>query len=535
MNSRKVKGAEKAVVKPPRHELLQVAEVVAREKGIEIDEALEAMEAAVQKIAKTKYGADNDIRVGIDRTTGEISVKRVVTVVASIDNEAAEISIDEARAVQADVEVGSEFVEELPPIDFVRSAAQVARQIIVQKVREAERSRQYTEFVERKGEIVSGVVKQVDYGQVIVEVGKTEGVINKNDNIPRQMFKMGDRIKALLVDIQPESSGPMLILSRTNNNFIKKLFEQEVTEVYDGLVKIVAVARDPGSRAKVAVYSADQRVDAVGACVGVRGNRVQSVTSEIHGEKIDIIQWSSDTATYIMNALSLQEIKRVVIDEAAGKIEVIVDDGALSQAIGRRGQNVRLASMLTKWRISVVSQTDDAKKRAVQNATAVNSLVHDLEIDEMMARLLISEGFLSADDIAQSELEDFSDIEGLDEAIAKELRERAIKRVDEQEEKFFNMCQELGIGDDLLTLEGLDVPMFIKLIDAGIRTRDDVADLSNDELVDIVGATFLSLENAGDIIMDARKAWFVEEDVGNAEGKSVEGDFGGSSGSGTDR
>jgi N utilization substance protein A len=518
-----VKVAEKPIVKPPRHELLQVAETVAREKGIEIEEAIAAIELAIQKIAKAKYGADNDIRVGIDRTTGEINVQRVITVVESVENEAAEISVEEARAVQADAEVGNEFTEELPPIDFVRSAAQIARQVIVQKVREAERSHQYTEFVDRQGEIVSGVVKQVDYGQVTVEVGKTEGIIGKGDNIPRQVFKAGERIKALLVDIQPESAGPMLILSRTHNNFIKKLFEQEVTEVYDGLVKIVAVARDPGSRAKVAVYSADQRVDAVGACVGVRGNRVQAVTSEIHGEKIDIIQWSSDTATYIMNALSLQEIKRVVIDEAAGKIDVIVDDGALSQAIGRRGQNVRLASILTKWRISVVSQTDDTKKRSAQSTTAVNSLVHSLEIDEMMARLLISEGFLTVEDIAQSELEDFSDLDGFDEATAEELRQRAIKYVDEQEEKFFNMCKELGIGDDLLTLEGLDIPMFIKLIDAGIRTRDDVADLSNDELVEIVGSTFLSLESAGDIVMDARKSWFAQEDEDEDEGEDKKG------------
>jgi N utilization substance protein A len=514
--SRKIKVVEKTVVKQPRHELLQVADSVAAEKGLDITEVLSAMEGAIQRTAKIKYGADHNIRAIIDRETGEIKVLRVVTVVDVVENEATEISLEEAKTVQPDAELGCEFTEDLPQFDFGRSAAQGARQVIVQKIREAEREHQYVEFVERKGEIVSGIIKQVDYAQTIVDIGGTDGVIKKENNIPRQTFRIGDRIKALLIDIHPESAGPMLILSRTHNDFIKKLLEQEVTEVYDGTIKIMAVARDSGSRAKVAVYSADQRIDAVGSCVGVRGSRIQAVISELQGEKIDVIPWSSDAATYVMNALSLQEIKRVVIDEDSGEIMVVVADESLSQAIGRRGQNVRLASMLTKWRISVSSETDDAAKRAIENSTRATALINTLEIDEIMAQLLIAEGFVSVEDIAQSDLEEFTSIEGFDEDTAKELQHRAIKFVEEQEEKFFNMCKDLGVGDDLLTLEGLDIQMFMKLIDSGIRTREDIADLSSDELLDIVGKNLLSLDAAGKIVMDARKSWFekASSDVG---------------------
>lgn len=511
MTSRKIRVSDKKAVKQPRHELLQVAEAVAREKGIEVSEALTAMEFAIQKAAKAKYGFDHNIRASIDDTTGEISIFRIITVVEEVENEASEISLEDARIDHPDVELDYEFVEELPPLEFGRGAAQSARQTIVQKIREAEREHQYSEFLDRKGEIVSGIVKQVDYNQVIVDIGKTEGVLRKEENIPRQTFRVGDRIKAILIDIKPESSGPMLILSRTSSQFIVKLFEQEVTEVYDGIIKIMSVARDPGSRSKMSVYSPDNRVDPVGSCVGVRGSRVQSIMNELQGEKIDILPWSSDQATYIMSALSLQEARRVVIDEEAGKVDVIVDDEHLSQAIGRRGQNVRLASMLTNWKISVVSESEDSAKRLLENSAKVKSLVDNLKVDEIMAQLLISEGFASIEDIAQSDLEDFASIEGFDEETSKELRQRAIDFIDAQEEKFFKMCEELGISDDLLTLEGLDIPMFIKLIDAGIRTRDDIADLSNDELIDIVGIENLSNDEANEIIMSARESWFNDE------------------------
>lgn len=508
MTSRKIKVTEKSSVKQPRHELLQVAEVVAREKNIEKDEVLFAMECAIQKAAKAKYGYDHNIRVTIDKTTGEIGLQRVVTVVETVENEMSEISLSAAKDFRQDAELGFEFTEELPPFDFGRGAVQGSRQVIQQKIREVEREHLYTEFISRKGEIVNGIVKNVDYNQVIIDVGRTEGVLKKGDNIPRQIFRLGDRVKAILIDIKPDASGPMLILSRTHNDFIKKLFEQEVTEVYDGMVKVMSVARDAGSRSKVAVYSADNRLDPVGACVGVKGSRVQAVMAELYGEKVDVLAWSPDPATYVMNALSLPEIKRVVIDEEKEVIQVIVAEELLSQAIGRRGQNVRLASLLTKWKITVISDEEDTARRNIEKATKVKALVNDLCIDDIMAQLLISEGFSSIDDIAQSELDEFLDIEGFDENIAKELRERAIAFVGAQESLLFEKCKELEVQDDLLTLPDVDVSMFLKLLDAGIRNKDDVGDLSRDELIDIIGKDLLTELLADSIILAARESWF---------------------------
>lgn len=513
MVSRKIKAADKSVTKQPRHELIQVVEAVAREKNIETSEAFYALECAIQKAAKAKYGQDHNIRVTIDQATGEFSVYRVVTVVDVVENPVSEVLLEDARATQPDAEIGFEFTEKLPLFDFGRSAVQGARQIIVQKIREAEREHQYGEFVERKGEILSGIVKHVDYNQVIVDIGGTEGVLQKEDNIPRQTFHIGDRVKALLIDIRPESHGPMLILSRAHNAFITKLFEQEVTEVYDGLVQIMSVARDPGSRAKIAVYSSDNRVDPVGACVGVRGSRVQAVMAELQGEKIDVVLWAADPATYVMNALSLQEVKRMVLDEEEEKIEVVLDNDALSQAIGRRGQNVRLASLLTGWKIAVVSQEDDSARRAIETAARMKTFTENLAVDELIAQLLVSEGFTSVEDIAQSPLEDFLAIDGFDEALARQLHERAVAFVEKQEADFFEKCQAQGVHDDLLTLDELDISMFNKLVDAGIKTREDVADLSSEELLDIVGADALPRAKADSIIMQARESWFAKEEA----------------------
>lgn len=520
MTSRKIKAVDKSVIRQPRPELLQVAEVVAREKDIEKEEALVAMESAIQRAAKTKYGLEHNIRAHIDRETGEISTCRVITVVEEVKNSVSEISLEDALMQQPNAEVGFEFTEILPPFDFGRAAAQGARQIIIQKIREAERERQYAEFIGRKGEIVSGIVKHIDYNQIIVDIGRTEGVLKTEDNIPRQVFHIGDRIKALLIDIRPESHGPMLILSRSHNDFLGKLFEQDVTEIYDGLIKIMSIARDPGSRAKMAVYSADNRIDPVGSCVGIRGSRVQAISTELQDEKIDIIPWSSDPATYVMNALSLQEIKRVVIDEEEEKIDVIINDEFLSQAIGRRGQNVRLASLLTGWKIMVVPESEDSARRLAENTARLKSLIDNLEIDEMMAQLLISEGFISVEDIAQSEIEDFTAIEGFNEDLAKELHQRALQFMEEQEQKFFKKCEKFGIQDDLLTLSNLDISMFNKLVDAGIRTRDDVADLSTDELLDILADGTLPRAKADIVIMEARKGWFKDENNEQEEASS---------------
>lgn len=525
MTSRKIKEVvEKPSTRRPRPELLLVAEAVAREKEISQEEALAAMEGAIQRAAKAKYGLGQDIRAHVDRATGEITLTRAITVAEVAEDPLTQISLEEARLRQPGVDVGFEFFETLPPMDFGRAAAMGARQVVIQKVREAERERQYAEFIGRKGEIVSGIVKHVSYGQTVVDIGRTEGVIRAEDSIPRQSFRVGDRIRALLVDIRPEANGPMLILSRTHNDFVAKLFEQEVTEVYDGWVKIMAVARDPGSRTKMAVYSAEERIDPVGICVGVRGSHVQAISAELQDERIDIIPWSSDPATYAMNALSLPEVRRVVIDEEDDKIDVVVADDFLSQAIGRRGQNIRLASLLTGWKLSVISETDDVARRASESTARIKALMDALGIDEMTAQLLISEGFLSVEDIAESEMEDFVALEGLDPKFAKELYQKAVDFAEEQEQRFFQKCEELGIHDDLLTLPHLDVPMFDKLIDAGIRTRDDVADLATDELLDILSDGTLSREKAEAVIMEARKGWFNEDGTArDSSGSAGEG------------
>jgi N utilization substance protein A len=506
----------KAVVRQPLHELIQVAEAVAVEKNLDVEDVFSAMESAVKKIAETKYGAEHDIRASINRESGEISVYKVLTVVETVENELTEISLEKAKEIQPDAELGSEIFETLPPVDFGRTAACEAREIIMYKIKRIEREHQYAEFIGRKGEIVSGIVKQVDQNHTIIDIGRTEGILRKENSIPRQILRVGDRVKALLLDIRPDADGPMLILSRTNSRFITKLFEQEMTEVYDGIIKVVAVARDPGSRAKVAVYAPDQRVDAVGACVGVRGSRVQAVSSELCGEKIDVVLWSQDPATYVINAFAIQEIKRVVIDEEAGRINVVVDDNFLSQAIGRRGQNVRLVSMLTKWRISVLSEAADSEKRLAENSSYANTLMKTLEIDEMMAQLLIAEGFFTIDDVAQAELEDFVSIGGLDDKTALELKQKAERIVTEQEEYFFKMCKELGVNEDILTLDGLDITMLTKLIESGVRTLCDIADLSDDEMVEIVGEELLSKVDAGSIVMESRKSWFVADNANHS-------------------
>jgi N utilization substance protein A len=501
-------AAEDTHSSQPRPELLQVAEAVAIEKNIDKEESLAAMECAIQKAAKTKYGNEQDIRARIDRKTGEIVIEKVLTVVEIVENPLNEISLDDAQKQDPGIVLGGELTELLPPLMFGRAAAHGARQIVIQKIKEAERERQFSEFVERKGEIISGIVKHVDNNRVIVDIGHTEGVLRSEDNIPRQTFNIGDRVKALLVDIRPESLGPMLILSRTHNDFIAKLFEQDVTEIYDGLIKIMAIARDPGSRAKMAVYSPDSRIDPIGACVGVKGSRVNAVMTEINGEKIDIVAWATDPAAYVMNALSLPEFKRVVFDEEEERIDVVVEDEFLSQAIGRRGQNVRLASMLTGWKITVIPETEDANRRMVERATAVKSFIETLEIDDMWAQVLVTEGFFSVESIAETDVHDIISINGFSEEFAQDVHKKATLFVAKQEQIFFDKCERLNIDDDFLALPHLDVSMFSKLIDNNICTISDVADLSTDELFDVIGENVLDRDKAGVVIMTARQKSF---------------------------
>lgn len=508
MVSRKIKPLEQVVNAQPRHELLQVAEIVAREKGIERDEVLEAMEQAIQKAAKSKYGFEHDIRVEIDRTSGDVTIQRVRTVVEVLEDDLKQITLEDAKKLDQTAAIGDALTEVLPPIEFGRVAAQTARQVIVQKVRDAERTRQYAEFKDRVGEIISGLVKRIEFGNVILDLGRAEGVLRREDIIPRETFRTGDRIRVFVAEINPEARNHLIILSRTHPQFMAKLFEQEVPEIYDGVIEIKSVARDPGSRAKIAVYTADPSIDPVGACVGMRGSRVQAVVNELQGEKVDIIPWSSNPATFVVNALAPAEVMKVVIDEEAQRVDVVVAEDQLSLAIGRRGQNVRLASQLTGWNIDMMTEENEANRRAEETANRSQLFIEALDIDEMIAQLLIAEGFTSIEEITQVDLEEFSNIEGFDEEIAQELKNRAILFVEKRDETFIKRCQELGVEKAVFQLNNLTPALLMALAEAKIKTLDDVAELAGDELIDIVGKSNLSTEQANEIIMAARAHWF---------------------------
>src|SRR5208282_382939 len=406
-------------------ELLQVAETVARDKGIDRDEVLVAMEQAVQKAGRSKYGQEYDIRAEIDRKSGEIRLMRFREVADPVENEATQIPLAAAKRLNPEAEVGDFLTDPLPPIDFGRIAAQTAKQVIVQKVRDAERQRQYNEFKNRVGEIVNGLVKRAEFGNVIVDLGRAEAILRRDELLPRESFRQGERVRAYIYDVRQEVRGPQIFLSRTHPPFMAKLFAQEVPEIYDGIIEIRAVARDPGSRAKIAVISNDSGIDPVGACVGMRGSRVQAVVAELQGEKIDIIPWSQDPATFVVNALAPAEVAKVVMDEEQRRIEVVVPDDQLSLAIGRRGQNVRLASQLTGWDIDIMTEAEESDRRTEELKTRSKMFIDALDVDDVIAHLLIAEGFASVEEVAFVPLEDLTGIEGFDEAIAAELQQRA--------------------------------------------------------------------------------------------------------------
>ncbi len=508
MASRKIKPVDTNFVNQPRHELLQVAEIVAREKGIEPEEVIAAMEQALQKAAKAKYGIEHNIHASIDPSTGEMTIHRTRYVVEGEPEEADQLSLAQAKLLDASAEIGDEITDTLPPIEFGRVAAQSARQVIFQKVRDAERARQYTEFKDRCGEIISALVKRVEYGNVIMDLGRAEGVLRRDDQIPRENFRIGDRIRVLITELKPDARGPMISLSRTHPQFMAKLFEQEVPEIYDGIIEIRAVARDPGSRAKIAVHTNDSALDPVGACVGMRGTRVQAVVTELQGEKVDIVPWSANPATFVVNALAPAEILKVVIDEESNRVDVVVAEDQLSLAIGRRGQNVRLASNLTGWNIDIITEADDTTRRAEENSQRVSLFMNALDVDEMIAQLLVSEGFTTVDEVAGVDIAEFASIEGFDEEIAAELQNRAHQYLANRDENIMNACRKAGMEDALLTLEGLKACCFEKLLKNNIKTLDDLAELSGDELLDITGKEPLSLEDANRIIMAARAHWF---------------------------
>jgi N utilization substance protein A len=503
-------------------ELLQVADQVAREKNIDREEVVEAMEQAIQKAGRSKYGHEHDIRATIDRRTGEISLRRLREVAEVIENEITQISLEDAKFEKPDAQIGDFLVEDLPPIDFGRIPAQMAKQVIVQRVRDAERQRQYREYKDRVGEIANGIVKRVEYGNVTVELGRAEAILRRDETLPREHFKNGDRVRAYIYDVREEPRGPQIFLSRTHPQFMAKLFMQEVPEIYDGIITIKSVARDPGSRAKIGVVSKDSSIDPVGACVGMRGSRVQAVVGELQGEKIDIIPWSNDPATFVVNALAPAEVTKVVLDDMSHRIEVVVPDDQLSQAIGRRGQNVRLASMLTGWDIDILTEAEESERRTEETKTRSALFIEALDVDDVIAHLLVAEGFTSVEEIAYTEIEELAQIEGFDEDVAAELRDRALSYLEQRDAALHEQRVALGVTDEVAAVEGLTPTMLVALGEKDVKTLDDLGDLATDELVEIVGAEAMSSEDAERIIMAARAHWFADEETADAAEASAD-------------
>ncbi len=465
-----------------RPELLLVADAVAREKSIDREEVLEAMEQAIQKAGRAKYGHEKDIRATIDRRTGDVRLSRWTELVETVENEETQIPVHIAKKFRPDLNLGQFIVDPLPPIDFGRIAAQTAKQVIVQRVREYERRRQFDEFKDRVGEIINGVVKRTEYGNLMVDLGKSEALLRRDELIPRESFRNGDRVRAYIYDVREEIRGPQIFLSRTHPAFLAKLFAQEVPEIYDGIIEIKAVARDPGSRAKMAVISRDSSIDPVGACVGMRGSRVQAVVQELQGEKIDIIPWSPDSATFIVNALQPAEVVKVVLDEDSNRIEVVVPDDQLSLAIGRRGQNVRLASQLTGWDIDILTEQEESERRQKEFNERTQIFMGALDVDEVVGQLLASEGFRSVEELAYVEPDELAAIEGFDEDTAAEIQQRARDHLARIDAEFDAKRLELGVADELKEINGVTLPMLVKLGENDVKTIEDLAGCATDDL-----------------------------------------------------
>jgi N utilization substance protein A len=508
-----------------RLELLQIADAVAREKVIDRTIVLAAMEDAIQKAARSRYGQETEVRAEINPKTGEIRLSRLLLVVDQIDNDATQILLEDARRKNPAAQIGDWIAETLPPFDFGRIAAQSAKQVIVQKVREAERDRQYDEFKDRVGTIVNGLVKRVEYGNVVVDLGRGEAVVRRDELLPREIFRPGDRIRAYLFDVRREQRGPQVFLSRTHPQFMAKLFEQEVPEIYDGIIEVKAVARDPGSRAKIAVISRDSSIDPVGACVGMRGSRVQAVVGELQGEKIDIIPWSPDVATFIVNALQPAEVSKVVLDEDSERIEVVVPEAQLSLAIGRRGQNVRLASQLTGWDIDILTEAEESERRQKEFVARTQAFMKALNVDEVVGQLLASEGFRTVEEVAYVDLSDIASIEGFDEDTASEIQTRAKNHLAALEAELDEKRRALGVEDAVKEVEGVTTAMLVALGENAVKSVEDLAGCATDDLIGwterkdgevvkmpgFLDAFDLSRDEAEAIIMAARvKAGWIE-------------------------
>ena len=496
----------------PRIELIQVAETVAREKLIDKEDVILAMEDAIQKAARSKYGLERDIRATINRNNGAISIEQYTHVVDKVEDESTQMSLEEALRRDQSLKIGDYHKKILPPFDFGRIAAQSAKQVISQKVRDAERLRQYNQFKDRVGEIILGTVKRFDNFSVTLDIGKAEGVIRKDEMIPREQLKPGDRVRSYILNVSEEIRGPQIFLSRSSNEFLKLLFTQEVPEIYDGIIEVKSVAREPGSRAKISVYSKDNTIDPVGACVGMRGSRVQAVVNELQGEKIEIIPWSEDQVTFVINSLAPAVPSKVIMDEEAGRMEVIVPDDQLSLAIGRRGQNVRLASDLSKWYIDVVSETEESEKRQEEITERTKIFIEALDVDDVIAHLIVAEGYSSIDEIANTSIEELNNIEGFEEELSIELKERAQNYVKLENENVEEKLKSSGIEDKLYEFSHLSKSDILTLVENDIKTLDDLADLDSEELFTLLGKKVFNNENeAGEVIMEARKHWFEED------------------------
>ena len=497
-------------------EILDVAKTIAKEKGITAEEVLEAMEVAIAKAGRTKYGHELDIRAQIDKESGYIGLYRYREVVESLieDSEIEEDTNENINKVlltdlpkeKSKLKIGEFLVEELPPLDFGRIAVQTAKHVIFQKVKEAERVVQFNEFKDKIGEIVNGVVKRVEFGNLIVDLGKGEAILKKDELLNREIFRRSDRIRAYITEVKFDLKGPQIFLSRAHNNFLVKLFEQEVPEIYDGIIEVKSVARDPGSRAKIAVFTKEKSIDPVGACVGMRGSRVQAVVNELQGEKIDIVLWSEDIATFIVNALGPAEVEKVVIEEDLKKIDVIVPDEQLSLAIGRKGQNVRLASSLSGWSIDILTTSQESEKRSEEFKSLSKGFIDNLDVDEVIAHLLVTEGFSSIDEVAMVSTDELASIEGFDEELAKELINRAKNFLEKINKENLEKLKSAGVEEFLLNHSGLTTDQLLKLNENKIITRDQLADLSSDELIDIL--TDLEKSKADQIILESREHWF---------------------------
>jgi transcription termination/antitermination protein NusA len=512
-----------------RLELLQIADAVAREKAIDRGIVIAAMEDAIAKAARSRYGAETEVHAEIEPKTGDLRLTRHMLVVEAVENPSNQITLEEARKRHPAAQVGDTIADPLPPLEYGRIAAQSAKQVIVQKVREAERDRQYAEYKDRIGDIVNGIVKRVEYGNVVVDLGRGEAIVRRDELLPREVFRNGDRIRAYIYDVRREPRGPQIFLSRTHPQFTSKLFAQEVPEIYDGIVEVKAVARDPGSRAKIAVISRDSSVDPVGACVGMRGSRVQAVVNELQGEKIDIIPWSPDIATFVVNALAPAEVAKVVLDEDKERIEVVVPDQQLSLAIGRRGQNVRLASQLTGWDIDILTEQEESERRQAEFENRTKIFVEALNLDEVVGQLLASEGFGSIEELSLVDEKEIASIEGFDADTARELQERAKEYLDKQEAELDAKRVELGVADELKDVPGVTTKMLVALGENGVKTIEDLAGCATDDLTGwterkdgeskhepgFLDGFDISREDAENMIMQARlqAGWVTEAEL----------------------